>query len=135
MSQNYAGSCLCGAVRYEFSALRSAITMCHCAMCRKASGSAFGVNATVAGFRVTAGQAAISEYQSSSGKWRAFCSRCGSPIYARLETKPEQIRVRLGTLDTALPDKPQGHIYAASKAQWDEIRDALPQYPGREPGR
>ena len=129
------GGCLCDTVRYEFDELVSPIAMCHCSMCRKASGSAFGVNASVSGFRVTAGREAITEYQSSQAKWRAFCSLCGSPLYARLDTKPEHIRVRLGTLDTPLEEKPQAHIYANSKAHWDAIADDLPQYPGREPGR
>ena len=57
-----------------FNQFVSSITMCHCSICSKAPGSAFNGNASVEGFRITAGKDAIKEYRSAPGKWRAFCS-------------------------------------------------------------
>jgi hypothetical protein len=131
------GSCLCGAIRYEYTGELGDIVMCHCRHCRKAQGTAFATNSPVASrdFRLTAGQDLLSEFEFRPGKKRAFCSRCGSPIYSRLDSKPEVKRLRLGTLDTAIDQRPAYHIYAASKAEWEEIHDDLPQYPALEEAR
>ena len=50
------GSCLCGGVRFEADAIQM-ISTCHCSMCRKAHGAAYGVfaNAFWDDFRFTAG--------------------------------------------------------------------------------
>jgi hypothetical protein len=131
------GSCLCGTIRYEIRGELGPITLCHCAQCRKAQGTAFAAVAPVrvADFTVVAGRDALTEYESSPGKRRAFCSRCGSPIYSRRDTLPDALRLRIGLLDTPIDAKPVAHIFATSRAEWDEIHDDLPQYAGTEPGR
>jgi hypothetical protein len=132
-----AGGCLCGAVRYVLDGPLGAIVLCHCGQCRKAQGGAFAVNAPVraADFRLVTGAEALNAYASSPGKWRSFCGRCGSPIHSRRDSQPELLRLRLGTLDTLIAERPSAHIHVASKADWWRITDALPQHAGREPGR
>ena len=44
-------------------------------------------------------------------------------------------RLRIGALDSKITARPTAHIHVASKAEWFEIRDGLPQYPELEPGR
>jgi hypothetical protein len=130
------GSCLCGAIRYEIDGELGAIVLCHCSMCRKAQGSAFATTAPVdpARFRIVAGADQLRAYRSSPGKERCFCSSCGSPIISRRDAPP-MVRVRVGTLDTPISARPTAHIHVASKAEWEEIADRLPQHPGFEPGR
>src|SRR5262245_64183152 len=41
------GGCLCGAVRYEWSAEPLGTAICHCTHCQKVSGSAFSVNVVI----------------------------------------------------------------------------------------
>lgn len=131
------GSCLCGGVRYELDAALSEIGMCHCAMCRKASGTAFAANAPVPEekFRLLSGAGLLQEYQSSPGKLRVFCARCGSPVYGKSANKPGVLRLRLGSLDTAAGRRPDFHFMTQFKADWHEIGDDLPQHTGFEPGR
>ena len=131
------GSCLCGTIRYEIRGELGPIVLCHCAQCRKAQGSAFAAVAPVrtADFALVAGGHALAEYESSPGKRRAFCRLCGSPIFSRRDSLPGALRLRIGTLDSTLDAKPTAHIFATSKAEWEEIRDDLPQYPAQEPGR
>jgi hypothetical protein len=133
----HAGSCLCGAVRYEVEGNLGAIVFCHCSQCRKAQGGAFAANAPVETdrFRFVQGESLLTSYESSPGKIRAFCSRCGSPVLSRRTDRPGVVRLRLGLLDTPLEQRPTGHIYASSKAPWFDIHDDLPQHPEREPGR
>src|SRR3954464_10990189 len=98
----YKGSCLCKSVTYEISGEIGEFGYCHCKTCRKASGSAHAANAPVdrASFQLLQGKSLIREFQSSPGKFRAFCSNCGSPLYVYLAATPGVLRVRLGTLDT-----------------------------------
>lgn len=131
------GSCLCGEVRYEIDGELGPIVCCHCSMCRKAQGTAFGANAPVdaARFRIVAGEDVLREYRSSSTKSRFFCSRCGSPIFSRHDDSPGVARIRIGTLDTPIGARPTAHIHVASQAEWYEILDDLPRHPEVEPER
>jgi hypothetical protein len=123
------GRCLCGDVRYEVTAPLGPIVHCHCAQCRRATGTAFATNASVprAAHRVVAGGELIREYESSPGKYRAFCSRCGSPVYSRSDGDPEALRIRLGSLEQDPGGRPMLHVWTEAKAPWFEITDGLPQ--------
>lgn len=128
------GSCLCGQVQYEYRGELGPITMCHCSQCRRAQGSAYGTNSPVqvSHFRFVTGQELVKEFESRQGKKRAFCRECGSPLYSRLDSKPELLRLRIGTLTTSIEAKPSYHIYAASAAEWFKFTDGLPRYAERE---
>ena len=129
-------SCLCGDVQIEISGELSGASHCHCSMCRKAHGAAFGTYAAVnaAEFRVVSGGERITRYPSSPGIVRTFCARCGSTLQWLRESKPEVVDIALGVLDADPGVRPDRHIYVASKAPWHEITDDLPQhatYPGK----
>lgn len=131
------GSCLCGGIAYELDAPLTQIGMCHCAMCRKSSGTAFATNAPVPAdkFHITRGAELLSRYESSPGKQRVFCRVCASPIYSESGNKPGVVRIRIGLLDTAVGRRPDYHFFVDAKADWYEVADDLPQYPGFEAGR
>jgi hypothetical protein len=126
----FQGSCLCQGVRYELTAEPGAFGYCHCTSCRKASGSAHAANAPVdkTDFHLLCGQELIREFESSPGKFRAFCSHCGSPLYAYLAATPDVLRIRLGSLDTPLLKQPQAHMWVSDKALWEPIADDIPQF-------
>ena len=132
----YHGGCLCGAVRFVITGPIRNVVYCHCSQCRKAQGSAFAVNGIVAApdFKLS-GEQNLTAFQSSPGKTKFFCRLCGSPIMSKSEVKPGDVRVRLGTIESDITERPMAHIFASSKANWDEISDELPQYPSYEPGR
>lgn len=133
----HAGSCLCGGVRYEIRGAIGPVTLCHCAQCRKAQGSACVAAAPVAraDFHLLAGAELLAAWESSPGKERVFCRRCGSPVLSRRAADPDVLRLRVGTLDTPLERRPAAHIWVADKAGWDLIEDSIPQYARFEPGR
>jgi hypothetical protein len=125
------GSCLCGAVRYAIRGALGPIVCCHCDQCRKASGSAYAMNASVpaASFSFASGEALVARFESSPGTFRCFCSRCGSPV-AKLEAgRPDEVRIRLGTLDGDPGARPIGRIFVAS-APWTVPADGLPRAEG-----
>lgn len=123
------GSCLCGGVRYELAAEPEFINHCHCSMCRKAHGSAFGsfLHAPGQGFRWLTGELQVQAFESSPGTFRAFCKVCGSRVPV-LEDEGTHVIIPAGALDGDPGVRPIVHIHAASKALWFQITDALPQY-------
>ncbi|HKP56777.1 MAG TPA: GFA family protein [Polyangiales bacterium] len=127
----YEGSCLCRGIAYEIDGEIGDFGYCHCTSCRKASGSAHAANAPVerSAFRLICGSELLREFESSPGKLRSFCSRCGSPIYAYLTQSPEIIRIRLGSLDTPFAKQPTAHTWVSDKAPWEPIEGDRPQFP------
>lgn len=118
------GSCLCQQVVYEVDSLDMPIVHCHCHTCRKAHAAAF---ATVAGvkrehFRWLKGEESLSTYESSLGKFRHFCERCGSQLVAE---KPSQshVIVRIATLDDDPQIRPNLHIWTSHDVAWLEYED------------
>jgi len=135
--ENYHGGCLCGKVRYEIRGGIRNIVMCHCSICRKAQGSAFATNGIVNAdeFVFISGEDNLTGYESSPGQTKYFCKTCGSPIISKNVKRPGQVRVRLGTIESDISERPEAHIFAGSKANWEEICGELPQFDSYEPGR
>jgi hypothetical protein len=133
----YKGGCLCGDVRFFITGPIRNIVYCHCSRCRRAQGSAFATNGIVAAddFEITKGAKSLTTFQSMPGKKKQFCRTCGSPILSINAATPDVVRVRIGTIQSPISERPMAHIFATSKADWDSITDDLPQYPEYEPGR
>jgi len=133
----YTGGCLCGKVRFEITDTIQDIVYCHCSLCRKAQGSAFATNGNVNKdkFKFISGENELTAYESSPGQMKYFCKHCGSPIMSKTDSNPSKVRVRLGTIETAISEKPMAHIFATSKANWEDIEGDLPQYESYEPNR
>lgn len=132
-AKRYTGSCLCGGICYEIHGEIGEIIQCHCQRCRKANGTAFATNAPIqkADFKIVQGEHLLKKYKSTATTDRCFCAECASPIISIKAETPDTYRLRIGTLDTPLEQKPTMHIYAASKAEWDTISDDLPQFDER----
>jgi hypothetical protein len=124
------GKCLCGSFQFEILGPISDVRLCHCDLCRRGNGTACSANARIPleRYRVTAGEDLISEYESSPGSRRCFCSRCGSPVFARVAKDPDHIRVRLGTLDREVDAEIVAHVWVSSKARWDRLTWAIPSF-------
>jgi len=76
------------------------------------------------GFR---GDELLRSYQSSPGKFRRFCSRCGSRIMAERMNEPN-VLLRLGCLDTPIPDRAKAHIWRSDGATWFDPKDVAPEF-------
>jgi len=127
----YTGSCLCGGVQFRIAAELAPIEICHCRQCRKAQGTPFATNSPVKSdaFQLIRGEGLLAQYESSPGKKRAFCQRCGSPIYSSRAAVPGVLRIRVGLIDTPVSARPIAHAYVASTCNWWTITDSLPQFP------
>ena len=123
------GSCLCRQVRYELLGAPQFINHCHCSMCRKVHGAAFGtfLHADGHDFRWLSGFHLVERFESSPGNMRAFCRICGSNMPV-VEEQGNHVIIPAGTLDTDPELAPVVHLHVASKAPWYEITDALPRF-------
>ena len=128
------GHCLCGDVRFEYDGPLGPVALCHCGQCRRAHGSAFSASAPVqkVRFRLVSGEAQVREFESSPGKYRAFCSNCGSQLYSRVDAIPGILRLRVGWINEPLGRGPASHVYTGSGSDWFEITDQIPQFEKTE---
>ena len=131
----YTGGCLCGKVQYQITGAIQDIVYCHCSKCRKAQGSAFATNGNVdaSHFSFISGEHDLTGYESSPGQTKYFCRHCGSPIISRKQSVPDKVRVRLGTIESDIVERPTAHIFVGSKANWEDVTGDLPQYESYRP--
>lgn len=123
------GSCLCGEVAYEADLISSQVTKCHCRICQKTSGSAYGdfVVAHLDTFRWIRGEKLLKHYQSSADSVRLFCTACGTHMptpHAPLNL----VFVQPGTLDTDEALEESAHMFVRSKAKWHRLDPDLQQF-------
>ena len=130
VENTYTASCLCGGIAFRIQGPLAPVQVCHCGQCRKAQGTVFATNSPVTTAQVQwlQGQELLTRYESTPGKVRAFCSRCGSPVYSQRTAQPEVLRVRLGLINEPIDTHVAAHGFVASKANWWPITDGAPQF-------
>ena len=136
MAGEYAGGCLCGAVRYVASGEPVAVALCHCSMCRRAGGAPMVAWALFPAdaFRWEKGAPAV--YPSSPGVERRFCNACGTQLVATADYMPGLADVTVGSLDDPAALPPQFHIWDSRRIAWLATADDLPrhaEFPPQQP--
>lgn len=115
------GGCLCGALRYEVRGEPFKGGLCHCADCRKITGSAFLHYADWRPHQFNS----TGDYKTFAG--RSFCPACGSHTF---NLSDDQIEIHLGTLDAAPNDiKPLIEGWAIRREPWLPIIPGVPMFP------
>ncbi len=130
------GSCLCGGIGYAVEGKPVGAWNCHCGRCRKARGSGFASNLFVPadGLRFVRGEDRLSCHKVADAQFftQFFCRDCGAKM-PRIDRDRGFAVVPMGSLDDDPGVRPRAHIFVASKADWDEISDALPQHAAAPP--
>ena len=128
----YHGSCLCEKISWEVDPITAPVYHCHCSMCRKMHGAAFGTYAYTPAehFQWSGNTNTIKNYRSSPVLVRSFCSTCGSVVPNRDEDKPFYF-IPIGSQDEG--PKVDSHIFTGSKASWLTVNDQLPKHDGFPP--
>jgi len=131
------GGCQCGAVRYRVTGEPLALAACHCTLCQRQSGSAFGLSLAVRrdDFALLSGELATFTVTCDSGRRKEclFCPACGTRIVHRVEGR-EVVSVKAGTLDDTSGLSPTLHIWVRSRQPWVLLPEDAPRYETEPPG-
>jgi len=118
---SHEGGCLCGALRFRAEGAPLRVGICHCTMCRRNTGSAYGATAVFPRDKVTiAGESSC--YESSPQSRRCFCPKCGSPVYSTWG-KLGEIDLNIGAFDDPAPLPPTYELWTSECLAW------LPEMP------
>ena len=133
MAEEHRGSCLCGAVEFRIRGDLGEIGHCHCLMCQKAHGAAFGTYVNVApdDLVFVRGEEDVARYQSSSNVVRTFCRHCGSTLQF-IRDGSSGMGIAAASFDTAL-GTPDYEIFTSRTHAWcsrDDLPLSHPTHPG-----
>ncbi|KAL5335905.1 Mss4-like protein [Aspergillus crustosus] len=141
------GSCLCGKIRVESTDEPVATGLCHCADCRKISGSLFTYSCMFkrTDIKITGNAKEIATTADSGNRIKNFfCPDCGTPLYAVKVVdsgEPSGILILRGGIfdDIEFLNKrrPSVEVFVRSRVSWvcplaevDQFDAAMP-LPGR----
>ncbi|MAV27042.1 MAG: ribulose phosphate epimerase [Gammaproteobacteria bacterium] len=126
----FRGSCLCVAVTYEATDRVKRLNLCHCRMCQKTSGSAYGAFLRIdkTGLQWRTGARHVSTFEFSPGVTRAFCSGCGSSLtWSRDDS--DGVGIAAGTVDEGeVPDMPTSQFWCDAAPVWHQCRNDVEQF-------
>jgi len=128
--KNYLVSCFCGEVTFEIEGDFDDFYLCHCGRCRKDTGSAHAANlfSSRAKIKWLSGKDKVNTYNfRSEGHIKSFCRICGSAL-PNIQMDGKLLVVPAGSIDSDIKIKPQGHIYYASRANWDNELEKVPKF-------
>jgi hypothetical protein len=138
MSSEFRGSCLCGVVSFEITGTPFDFFHCHCARCRKASGTGHASNILLKpdSAKWVSGEENVGGFKVPDAKrFRTlFCSTCGSPL-PKVAPDMSFAVIPAGTLDSEPPLQPTARIFCDSRADWSCDSGDIPnwsEYPERD---
>ena len=127
MPERGEGRCLCGRIRYEWSAAPLWAGHCHCESCRRNCSapmtSFFGVEN--GSWRWTGKDPAL--YRSSPGNRRWFCDRCGTPMAYASDRFPDEVHFYAASMADPEAYRPTVHFHADEQLPWLHLGDDLPR--------
>lgn len=120
------GTCNCGTVSFKINADLSDVIVCHCSICRRATGSN-GIAVLIVDndkFEWIRGEEFISSWRKPDADWEMwFCQRCGSPVPGVNDETRTFVPAGLIS-DGGENLKVAHHIWVDSKAIWDELGES-----------
>lgn len=128
-TESFAGSCLCGAQKYEVDGEPGNFFHCHCSRCRKATGTGHCSNLFVKtdGIRWDGDERLRKSYKVPEAQFFTtdFCAVCGSNLPRFLE-RAGLVLIPAGSLDSAHEIEANARIYYDSRTSWSCSGDDTP---------
>lgn len=132
MTETFAGSCACGAVRYRLGSKPMFVHCCHCKDCQRQTGTAFVLNALIEADRVEllSGEPKLYAMPADSGRPHSVfrCPECGTAVWSNYGGLTKLRFVRVGTLHDPAALPPDVHIYTRSKLPWITLPQGVPAF-------
>jgi hypothetical protein len=124
------GACHCGEITYEADVDPEKVFACYCGDCQTMTGGTCHVNAGVSedGFKITTGNPTKYVKTGDNGNKRiqAFCSYCGTHLYAANVEGPTNYGVRVGAMDKRAELPPKARFFLRSQPGWVATQANLP---------
>ncbi|MGY6125420.1 GFA family protein [Paraburkholderia strydomiana] len=134
MPAPYAGSCLCGEIKFELRLEPLTFYVCHCTTCQRRTGGAALPVMWVrrADLHVLEGEPIMLTFNFGRGRQRRSkaCARCDTRLWAEPVDQPDLAILRPGTLHNQNEFSPIAHIFTRSKQPWFLIPDGIPSFEG-----
>ena len=122
-----AGSCLCGAVKFEVSVPKANFSICHCGMCRRWCGGPLQAVECEGEPRFTE-DSGLTWYRSSDWAERGFCNRCGTSLFWRyIGEGPSFYSATVDSLEQTDDLTLDRHIYIDEKPARYDFKDDRPR--------
>ncbi len=126
------GSCHCEKIKFEAEVDPTKVAICHCTDCQEIAGAPFRVVVPVTkdNFKLLEGEpkSYIKVAESGNRRVQAFCSDCGSPIYATSEFNQQVFGLSVGTLKQRAQLVPTKQIWHRSSMPWLSEMNDLPKF-------
>src|SRR5690349_13091800 len=116
MNNTHKGTCLCGGVSFEVSGTFEHFFLCHCAHCRKDTGSAHAANlfSTRAQLNWLQGEDKVRTFGLPGTRHqKSFCADCGSALPGH-HMDGALLVVPAGSLDSPVARRPDAHLFDKS---------------------
>jgi hypothetical protein len=117
-------ACSCEQLRLTAEGEPVRISVCHCLACQRRTGSAFGVQARfpVESVRI---EGRYLEYvrisDEGEGRTFSFCPECGTTVFYKTESEPEDIVVPVGAfVDPGFPE-PRVSVWEKRRHPWVDL--------------
>jgi hypothetical protein len=124
MPAPYTGGCQCGSVGYVVTAEPIRVSACHCTECQRQSGSAFAMSMLLKKDSLTAKQ--FTRIADSGNELTCvFCPGCGVRIYHALQSAPDLLALKPGTLAGTNWLRPDSFIWMKSSQGWVPVPDGV----------
>jgi hypothetical protein len=118
-TDQFAGGCLCGAIRFVATGQPKGVYWCHCESCRKHSGAPASVFVAFERSAYTVTQGEISKFDSTPGRTRrGFCPRCGSTLTCESAGLPTETHFYVGAFERSAELKPTRHVFREEHLPW-----------------
>lgn len=133
MTRTLTGGCQCGRIRYTAEVEPDKAILCHCKMCRRATGGVSTPYINVPNDKVR-WHAEPDWYRSSPIAHRPFCAACGTPLgFAFVDG--DDIDLTVGTFDDPTPFRPsQNYAVESLLTAWTDVRHLPAMTSAENPG-
>ncbi|MEL6829954.1 MAG: GFA family protein [Pseudomonadota bacterium] len=127
------GGCLCGQVTYEVDGALVFSAVCHCPTCRKSAGAPMVGWAMFHAKDVRYDRSNVTEFASSEGVRRGFCSRCGTTLFYESDFIEGLIDVTTESLDDPDAIVPNAQIWTTHETECVRGLETMIRFPELPP--
>lgn len=118
---SHSASCSCGRLSVRCDGPPDSLVQCHCADCKKRTGSAFGIGAYYPRERVSihvVSQCFVRKAASGADFIQYFCPQCATTLYWHTERHPGGIGLAVGAFDDLYDTRPVRAVFDENRCAW-----------------